>query len=292
MDPLSPRPNPATGLPRPPHAPLPDGVVTEPDRTGPTSRLPAPPEGMGPVLESFRPSHLVSVFAGLIGAGVVALFLILRDGGFGWASNVVLWAPIAVVAVVLYVSVRRTVITAGSDWLMAKSWVRTYELSAIRLDSRSNVTRLTLQDKTGRRVNVELADLCGNSKLWDLVYNGIRHSLASRGERVSPAVARSAVNVQRPASRHGKRAAAPGMAGARAGTQAGARQSGEDARQGSRGPAVRAQCRLLPVRGGSDGDRTLRRCRVRYRISGCVHGRSPAVPANSGASRSLVTPTP
>lgn len=145
---------------------------------------------MGPVLESFRPSHLVSVFAGLIGASVVALFLILRDGGFGWASNVVLWAPIAVVAVVLYVSVRRTMITAGSDWLMAKSWVRTYELSAIRLDSRSNVTRLTLQDKTGRRVNVELADLCGNSKLWDLVYNGIRHSLATGAVEVNESAQR------------------------------------------------------------------------------------------------------
>ncbi|MQA11085.1 MAG: hypothetical protein GEU98_21515 [Pseudonocardiaceae bacterium] len=178
METPSPRPDPATGLPRPPNAPLPDGVVTVPDRTGSTSGLPDPPEGMGPVLESFRPSQLVSVFAGLIGAGVVALFLILKDGGFGWASNGVLWAPIVVVAVVLYVSVRRTVITAGADWLMARNWVRTYELGAIRLDSRPKITRLTLQDTSGRQVRVELADLCGNSKLWDLVYNGIRHSVA------------------------------------------------------------------------------------------------------------------
>lgn len=178
MDTLPPRPDPATGHPRPPSAPLPDGVVTVPERTGSAPGALNPPEGMGPALESFQPSRSVSLVAGAIGGGIVALFLVLRDGGFDWASNAGLWAPIMVVCAVLYLGVRRTMITAGSDWLMARHWVRTYHLDAIRLDERARVTRLLLQDTDGRRVRVELADLCGNSKLWDLVYNGIRHSLA------------------------------------------------------------------------------------------------------------------
>ncbi|MPZ01104.1 MAG: hypothetical protein GEU97_24695 [Actinophytocola sp.] len=149
-----------------------------PDRTGSANGAPDPPEGMGPVLESFQPSRSVGLVAGAIGGGIVALFLVLRDGGFEWAGNAGLWAPIVVVFGVLYLGVRRTMITAGGDWLMARHWVRTYQLGAIRLDERARVPRLLLQDTDGRRVRVELADLCGNTKLWDLVYNGIRHSLA------------------------------------------------------------------------------------------------------------------
>src|SRR5207249_2037980 len=75
---------------------------------------------------------------------------------------------------------RRAFYAAGADWVRnRKEWVKTYELTEIEMHLHRAGIELFLKDGSGRSFSSRLADLQANRDLWDLVYNGIRHSLAN-----------------------------------------------------------------------------------------------------------------
>lgn len=70
--------------------------------------------------------------------------------------------------------------SAGADWYMVgQRFVDTYELTSVKVGRAvSEVSRdLVMKDSSGRKVRTTLGSLQKNPLLWDLVYNGIRHSV-------------------------------------------------------------------------------------------------------------------
>lgn len=69
--------------------------------------------------------------------------------------------------------------SAGADWLgVGKDiFIKTYELTTVKVfvDGAAHVIDMT--DKYGGSVRVKTFALQQNHELWDLVYNGILHSV-------------------------------------------------------------------------------------------------------------------
>ncbi|MFC5061941.1 hypothetical protein [Actinomycetospora atypica] len=184
--PLPARPDPATGLPRPPAGPrwslagpLPHGALhlggDGPDPVD--DRLRPPPPGRGRVLEVHRGTRwdglvFVGMTAALLGLGALLDSRIL---GFWW-----LWALFGVVAVLGARNVSRTYLAAGADYLQGRrTWVDLYALTEITVAAGNGQHWITLVDRDERRTTAGTNDLHANPALWDLVYNGIRHSVAA-----------------------------------------------------------------------------------------------------------------
>lgn len=181
---LPPKPDPRSGDPRPPHAPL------ERDWSGPedkhkngASKVPRPPEGEGPMLEWFCAAPGRGVHFIVILLVIFIGFLTVRDGGFGWATNWVLWAIMAPFVVFVWFANRNTRMSAGADWLCygKKSFIKTYELTEVKATTGGAARYLELKDRQGNALSVQLNDVQLNRELWDLVYNGILHSVYIHG---------------------------------------------------------------------------------------------------------------
>ncbi|WP_344447696.1 hypothetical protein, partial [Kitasatospora nipponensis] len=69
--------------------------------------------------------------------------------------------------------------SAGADWLAVpdKDYVKTYELTkaTVHVDGVAHVIQMV--DSSGRSARPRVDDLQANHRLWDLVYNGILHSV-------------------------------------------------------------------------------------------------------------------
>jgi hypothetical protein len=159
---LPPTPDPETGEPKPPAAPT---QHAEGYNERKPSRVPTPPPGHGP-----------------IPAAIVLIAGIWRSG-FDALTDWVLWVfVIPVYAWSVYVG-RANVVSAGTDWVMCrKYWVRTYELTSIRLVSRGvNGAALRLADSE-RSVDMPLSLVQSNRELWNYVYLGMRYSAANGAE--------------------------------------------------------------------------------------------------------------
>ncbi|GAA4820561.1 hypothetical protein GCM10023201_02500 [Actinomycetospora corticicola] len=186
--PLPARPDPATGLPRPPAAPR--WTITAStvhgtlhlavDDTPPDGVRPPPP-GYGPVLEVQRGTDydslvFVGLLAGLLGVGALVDVRVL---GFWW-----LWAVFGVLAVLGVRGIRRTYLAAGADYLQnGRIHVDLYTLTEIVVGVGQGQHWVTLVDRDEHRTTAPTGALHANPELWDLVYNGIRHSVAD-GARV------------------------------------------------------------------------------------------------------------
>ena len=89
-----------------------------------------------------------------------------------------LWMVLAVTIPIYYFSLRSKRVVAGADWLRSgPRWVRTYELTKIALKRNGTTALLELVDQGGRTLQVPWSQLQYNRELWDLVYNGILHSV-------------------------------------------------------------------------------------------------------------------
>lgn len=166
---LPPRPDQVTGEPRPPHAPLPPGW-----RAG--RRAGRPVAG---ALEWHAVPRSTGVLGGLAVSVVVFVFLTVRDSGLDWTGTWWLWLFVLPYPLLGLLRGRQP-IAAGADWLrVGRAEVALYQLIEIRLRSRTSDPYLELTDATGRGLAVTLTSLQRNRKLWDLVYNGLRHSAAS-----------------------------------------------------------------------------------------------------------------
>ncbi|HEY0805237.1 MAG TPA: hypothetical protein VGD84_09240 [Pseudonocardiaceae bacterium] len=185
MDPaaLPPMPDPETGLPRPPHAP---GRASarparlDPDRAGDPALAPAPPPGQGPVLAWYRASRRCAVMTGFWGFVLTAFLLTLRDAfQFHWVHYWWAWLSLLAIGFLVGLSqLKGTHCAAGAEWVQGrKSWVRTYELVKVKSGRSASGVDVAMRDSAGRELSLSLATLQQDRLLWDLVYNGILHSV-------------------------------------------------------------------------------------------------------------------
>lgn len=68
----------------------------------------------------------------------------------------------------------------GADWLLYRGvWVKTYELTDIDTHTVDGTILLALTDVDGRTIETSFATLQRDRRVWDYLYNGIRHSIAA-----------------------------------------------------------------------------------------------------------------
>ncbi|WP_157183066.1 hypothetical protein [Sciscionella marina] len=184
---LPPRPDPQTGEPQPPHAPIYHGDDREnaAARERSEQQKPEPPPGEGPVLAWYQANRRHTVFGFFFGAVVVFLGICivvwLKGGGFfGWMQYWYIWPIIIIGPLLAALTVRGNKCAAGAEWLRHnKRWVRIYELTKISLRRYTSDMELHLTDSNGRTVEVSTLLLQSDRLVWDLVYNGVLHSAAN-----------------------------------------------------------------------------------------------------------------
>jgi hypothetical protein len=204
---LPPKPEPETGLPRPPHAPALYTNRTPPeldrDRESRLSRKPQPPPGQGPVLAWYRASWYGTLTTGLVGLLIliigIAIISLLKGVGVRMLGAWYIWVLVILGSVGIAASTRKDWCAVGADWLMhQKAWVLTYELTEIKTRGISNTIYVYLTDKDGRKVDASINILQKDRLVWDLLYNGMLHSVA-KGAALK-GTARSALGLKEPAS--------------------------------------------------------------------------------------------
>jgi hypothetical protein len=121
------------------------------------------------------------MFAILVG------YMTLRDWGIGWMLSRWLWLTNIIISLLTGIVIRHSdAMEAGADWFKyGKSWVRIYELTVVKLDKAWGSDRLELKDSGDREVWIKIADIQNNPDLWNLVYNGILHSVHRGGAVVN-----------------------------------------------------------------------------------------------------------
>jgi hypothetical protein len=181
-DQLPPQPDQATGQPRPPRAPRNfHGRVATPTGRAPRKGASPAPKTHGPALEWSQQSRRSAIWSGLIAAAIIVAFFQLRFWGFGWITQWWCWLLIVLCGLGIYKATSNSWLAAGSDWLQNGSqWVNVYELVEVKIGAAGANQVLRLKDSYGRRIrSVNLSDVQANQPLWDLVYNGILHSVVT-----------------------------------------------------------------------------------------------------------------
>lgn len=192
---LPPKPGIETGLPRPPRAPVDSGSGSGTGEQNERHK-PSPPPGQGPVLEWYKGSRRRSVGAALGGMAVVVVGIAIKQGGsWDWLSIWWVWPSIVLVGLLVGLSVRASSCAAGADWFaVGKNWVHTYELASVKIRTPANYRELRLEERSGKKLSVKLLTAQENQDLWDLVYNGILHSVVE-GNAETNALARRALKL-------------------------------------------------------------------------------------------------
>lgn len=168
------KPDPVTGEPRPPKAPI-YGRAAEYTDTS-EGKAPKPPGGCSPTLEWHTESNASNLLASAFVALLMIAVLLLAEG-VSWVGYWWVWVAVVVIPLIPYWVMRGSFRAAGAGWLRTdRGWVDTYDIILIRLEVTTKSV-LTLQDSTKRGVTVEIGSLQSNRRLWDLVYNGMLCSI-------------------------------------------------------------------------------------------------------------------
>jgi hypothetical protein len=114
---------------------------------------------------------------------ILVAFMTLKDLGLGWVTDWWLWLAIGSLSGLGTLLTGATEgMEAGADWFRyRKSWIRTYELIEIKLEKAWGTDSLSLKDADGRQLSIKIYDIQTNPDLWNLVYNGILHSVHRGG---------------------------------------------------------------------------------------------------------------
>ncbi|WP_216207018.1 hypothetical protein [Amycolatopsis aidingensis] len=199
---LPPRPNPDTGEPLPPHAPGysgPDHPGNNPRLAGPMFGPPEPPPGMGPCLAWHRDDITGNIRRYIVALAILALgssvLSLLRGDTFGDALTYwPVWIVIVVFAYLMSDPLTFKTMSAGADWLQwgtRKRWyhrtpraghVKFYDLVSITASGSGITIYLRLEDTEGNVLYRMPHALQQNRHIWDLLYNGILHSVANGAE--------------------------------------------------------------------------------------------------------------
>lgn len=200
---LPPKPDPETGEPRPPRAPIYRGFDEKSEeqlrreRVTDPAKAPAPPEGQGPLLAWYRASRKEALKTAAWGLLILPVLVTMTRLSLDWAQFWQAWIFVPLTMLAVYSTQRTVVVSAGAEWLKhGKSWVRLYELTDIDAKHRGNDMHVDLTDDAGRTVKCKLIDLQKDQHLWDLVYNGILHSVIAGGATTTGMV-HSALEVPR-----------------------------------------------------------------------------------------------
>lgn len=201
---LPPKPDPVSGEPRPPRAPgFNKGEKPpkdqDPDRDQSIRRMPTPPDGEGRMLEWYRHSQRNAILGGLLAFAFIAIGITLMQGfSLLWMTAWWMWLLVALGSLGVYSSFRSVECAAGAEWLkVGKMWVRLYELTEIKARHRSHSIHLDFKDSAGRELMVKSDDIQEDRDMWDLVYNGMLHSVIAGGAKTNGTV-HSAFKVPRP----------------------------------------------------------------------------------------------
>lgn len=185
---LPPKPDAETGQPFPPHAPAyaakPKGSPdTDPDRDNSSAARLRPPAGQGPTLVSYQASRAKALRLSIYAYIVIMLgIFIVRGFATDWMHFWWIWVAMAAGAALVYPIVLKEGSAAGAEWvMMAKAWVRTYELTSVKAYTYSNTLNLHLVDRDGRTLKTAIDRLQDDRRIWDLAYNGILHSVVEGG---------------------------------------------------------------------------------------------------------------
>ncbi|WP_305093352.1 hypothetical protein [Prescottella sp. R16] len=161
-------------------------METTPEGPVPGSRPPGP-EHLGPVLEWSLPTRKLRWQAGLLLIAVTVVFLTVANG-FSWMTYWDVWLFVLAGGLFMYWRLGGEWFAAGARWVQVNSsWVDTYELVEIKFSADGVNRVLRLKDSSGRQIySFRLRNVQSNPRMWDLVYNGILHSVASGECRVTP----------------------------------------------------------------------------------------------------------
>ncbi|WP_245556217.1 hypothetical protein [Actinopolyspora mortivallis] len=185
---LQPRPDTWTGEPRPPRAPgffkgdkPPKDQDSERDRS--QWRKPSPPPGQGPVLEWYRHSRRYAIGMGVADSMVIGILIGFRQGfDYDWLSIPWMWLFLSATGLGMYGTFRLVDPAVGVDWLkVGRAWVLLYELTDIKVRHRGMSMHLDLKDSGVRKVQVKVDELQEDRDMWDIVYNGLLHSVVTNG---------------------------------------------------------------------------------------------------------------
>jgi hypothetical protein len=194
------RPDPSSGDPAPPSAPgyrgpeLPSGHNPGADRR--LGRRPSPPPRLGPVLSWYRPNVRGRIFRFVLALSVLvagsAVLSLVRGDRLELLRAWPVWPVVLVGATLMARPFGAPVLSVGADWLQRcrrrrAEYVRLYELTRIEARQEAPV-QLVLADAEQVMV-LRLAELQPDRAAWDLVYNGILHSVAA-GARIDEAAFR------------------------------------------------------------------------------------------------------
>ncbi|MBQ6643309.1 MAG: hypothetical protein IJH84_20050, partial [Saccharopolyspora sp.] len=179
---LPPRPHLRTGKPRPPAAPR-EFSCSGTGRERSSRFAPNPPAGQGPLLEWYQDSRRNAVLAAILMAIIMVGFATLLGEGFSWVTQWWSWLLIIPWPPLVYLSARGVTCAAGAEWFATgPRWVRIYELTSIEIRMQAHNRELKLIDSDSRRTSTLLMHVQQNPELWNLVYNGILHSIANGAE--------------------------------------------------------------------------------------------------------------
>jgi hypothetical protein len=185
---LPPKPDPDTGLPRPPAGPL-DNSWGSSHRhpTDRTTVAPESPPGQSRTLEwiprSWKKFKQYSIFYVILLVG----FITLKDWGIAWVEDWRVWLMVAVLSGLGALATWSSDdMAAGADWFRyGKTWVKIYELTEVKLDKAMVADNLELKDAVGHEVSITITSIQNNLDLWNLVYNGILYSVHEGGAMVN-----------------------------------------------------------------------------------------------------------
>ncbi len=184
---LPPAPDSKTGLPRPPAAPRAPEVPTV--RATQYERSPdkvVAPADLGPALEWDAGTSAIAPWKIVAACFVVfAVLGVLNTRGFDWLTDLRsfwwMWLVFAAICAFLVWRLKSDLLAAGAVWVQSeKVWIRTYELASIDVGATGHRRALHLADADGRSIyGLTIIDAQSNPLMWNLIYNGILHSVAS-----------------------------------------------------------------------------------------------------------------
>nr|WP_245959023.1 hypothetical protein [Rhodococcus gordoniae] len=177
---LPPMPDSITGEPRPPRAPrIYHGTEYTPLDRNPRNP-PDAPEHLGPVLEWLQPTVRDRYIGAFLIAAILVVYLTVINGDFRWIHWWIMWVIIPGSSLLLFFGKGNHWTAAGATWVQwHDSWVDTYHLTRIRFSADGPSRVLRLKDAHGNKIHsFKISEIQRNPDLWDLVYNGILHSVA------------------------------------------------------------------------------------------------------------------
>ncbi|MEE2058228.1 hypothetical protein [Rhodococcus artemisiae] len=132
------------------------------------------------MLEWSQPTLREQYSAAAAMAGLLIVVVSIQYG-FEWVRWWWYWAIVVTFAWVMFRAYGNSWAAAGATWVQWRSsWVDTYHLTRIRFSADGYARVLRLKDAHGNEIHsFKISEIQGNPDLWDLVYNGILHSVAS-----------------------------------------------------------------------------------------------------------------